>query len=120
MTIVPPVDDAELAAWYRAADVFCLPSVARSEAFGLVQLEAHASGTPVVCTDLPTGVPWVNVDGETGLVVPVGDAAALGAALSRILGEDVMRARMGDRARERALAEFTRDADGRTHAGGLR
>jgi glycosyltransferase involved in cell wall biosynthesis len=109
VTFVPPVDDAELAAWYRAADVFCLPSVARSEAYGLVQLEAHASGTPVVCTDLPTGVPWVNVDGETGLVVPVGDAEALGAALARLLGDDALRARMGARAHERALAEFSVD-----------
>jgi len=107
VTIVPPVDDVELAAWYRAADVFALPSVARSEAYGLVQLEAHASGTPVVCTDLPTGVPWVNVHGETGLVVPVGDAAALGAALTRILGDDALRARMGEYARERAVADFS-------------
>jgi glycosyltransferase involved in cell wall biosynthesis len=106
VTFLPPVEDAELAAWYRAADVLCLPSVARSEAYGLVQLEAHASGTPVVCTDLPTGVPWVNVDGETGLVVPVGDAAALGSALARLLGDDALRARMGSYARERALAEF--------------
>lgn len=105
-TFLSPVEDAELAAWYRAADVLCLPSVARSEAYGLVQLEAHASGTPVVCTDLPTGVPWVNVDGETGLVVPVGDAEALGSALSRLLSDDALRARMGAHARERAVAEF--------------
>jgi rhamnosyl/mannosyltransferase len=106
---VPPVSDEELAAYFRAADVFCLPSVARSEAFGIVQLEAHASGTPVVCTDLPTGVPWVNVDGETGLVVPVGDADALASALTRLLDDDGLRARMGARARERVLAEFTVD-----------
>ena len=72
-----------------------------------MQLEAHASGTPVVCTDLPTGVPWVNVDGETGLVVPVGDAEALGAALARLLGDEALRTRMGAYARERALAEFS-------------
>jgi rhamnosyl/mannosyltransferase len=107
VTIVPPVDDAELAAWYRAAAVFALPSVARSEAYGLVQLEAHASGTPVVCTGLPTGVPWVNIHGETGLVVAVGDAPALGAALARILSDDALRARMGAYARERALADFS-------------
>jgi glycosyltransferase involved in cell wall biosynthesis len=107
VTFVPPVDDAELAAWYRAAHVFCLPSVARSEAYGLVQLEAHASGTPVVSTDLPTGVPWVNRDGETGRVVPVGDSAALAAALSEVLSDDAGRARMGAFARERALADFT-------------
>ncbi|MDO8962997.1 MAG: glycosyltransferase [Coriobacteriia bacterium] len=107
LTFVPPVTDDELAAYMRAADVFCLPSVARSEAFGIVQLEAHASGTPVVCTDLPTGVPWVNRDGETGLVVPVGDAAALASALRRLLSDDALRVRMGERARERVLAEFT-------------
>ena len=71
----PPQDDDELAAWYHAADVFCLPSVARSEAFGLVQIEAHAAGTPVVSTNLPTGVPYANLDGVTGLIVPPGDAA---------------------------------------------
>jgi len=106
VTFIPPVDDAELAAWYRAADVFCLPSVARSEAYGLVQLEAHASGTPVVSTDLPTGVPWVNRDGETGFTVPVGDVAALASALSRLLSDDALRARMGARARERATTTF--------------
>lgn len=109
ISFVPPVSDEELAAYFRAADVFCLPSVARSEAFGIVQLEAHASGTPVVCTDLPTGVPWVNVDGETGLVVPVGDAGALASALRRLIADDDLRARMGQRARERVLAEFTVD-----------
>jgi glycosyltransferase involved in cell wall biosynthesis len=110
VTFVAPVDDAELAAWYRAAAVFCLPSVARSEAYGLVQLEAHASGTPVVSTSLPTGVPWVNRDGETGLVVPPGDADALAAALRRLLADDDLRARMGARARERVLESFTVDA----------
>jgi glycosyltransferase involved in cell wall biosynthesis len=107
VTFVAPVDDEELAAWYRAAAVFCLPSVARSEAYGLVQLEAHASGTPVVCTDLPTGVPWVNRDGETGLVVPVGDAEALASALRKLLTDDALRASMGARARERVLESFT-------------
>ncbi len=107
VTFLPPTSDEELAAWYRAAAVFCLPSVARSEAYGLVQLEAHASGTPVVSTDLPTGVPWVNRDGETGLVVPPGDEDALARALTRLLADDGLRARLGEDARERALAEFT-------------
>ncbi len=107
VTFLGPQPDAELAAWYRAADVFCLPSVARSEAFGLVQIEAHASGTPVVSTDLPTGVPFANLDGVTGLTVPVGDSDALAAALDRLLADDELRTRLGAQARERARAEFT-------------
>lgn len=103
----PPVDDAELAAWYHASDVFALPSVARSEAFGLVQIEAHAAGTPVVSTDLTTGVPYANLDGVTGLTVPVGDIDALGEALRRILGDEELRARLGAQAQERALRDFT-------------
>jgi glycosyltransferase involved in cell wall biosynthesis len=107
LTLLPPQGEAELLAWYRAADVLCLPSVASSEAFGLVQIEAHAAGTPVVSTDLPTGVPYANLDGLTGLTVPPGDADALAAALRRLLGDDELRARLGSQARERALAEFT-------------
>lgn len=105
----PPVDEADLAAWYHAADVFCLPSVARSEAFGLVQLEAHASGLPVVSTDLTTGVPFVNEHGVSGLVVPPSDAEALASALKELLGDDELRARLGRQAKERALDRFTID-----------
>jgi len=104
---VPPLPDDELIAWYHAADVFCLPSVARSEAFGLVQLEAHASGTPVVSTTLTTGVPFVNEHEVTGLTVPPSDVAALGAALNRILADDEFRARLGKQARERAVRDFS-------------
>jgi rhamnosyl/mannosyltransferase len=106
-TFLPPLSDAELTSWYLAADVLCLPSVARSEAFGLVQIEAHAAGTPVVSTALPTGVRFANLDGVTGLVVPPGDAAALRAALERLLADDGLRRRLGGQARERALREFT-------------
>jgi len=107
VTFLPPVDDDELVAWYHAADVFCLPSVARSEAFGLVQMEAHASGTPVVSTTLTTGVPFVNQDGLTGLTVAPGDVAALAAALRTLITDESLRARMGAAARERALRDFT-------------
>lgn len=99
-------DPDDLVAWYHAADVFCLPSVARSEAFGLVQLEAHASGTPVVSTALTTGVPFVNQHGVTGLVVPPGDVRALADALGTLVADDALRARLGRQAAERALAEF--------------
>lgn len=104
---MPPQPDEDLVAWYHAADVFCLPSVARTEAFGLVQLEAHASGTPVVSTTLTTGVPFVNQDGVTGLTVPPSDADALARALNQLLSDDELRVRLGDQARERALRDFS-------------
>jgi len=107
VTFLDPVDDAELAAWYHAADVFCLPSVARSEAYGLVQLEAHASGTPTVSTTLTTSVPFVNQHGVTGLTVPPGDVAALTEALRALVDNETLRRRMGATARERARVEFS-------------
>ena len=92
------IPEEDLAAYFHACDVFCLPSVEQSEAFGLVQLEAMACGKPVVCTQLNNGVNVVNVAGETGFAVPVRDALALGQSLARLLGDPVLRQRMGDQA----------------------
>ena len=64
-------------------------------------------GAPVVSTSLTTGVPFVNQDGRTGLVVPPGDADSLAAALTRLVEDEGLRARLGVQARERALREFT-------------
>ena len=107
ITFLSPMDDNDLWAYYRAADVFCLPSVANSEAFGLVQIEAHAAGTPAISTNLPTSVPYANLDGVTGLTVNVGDAPALTSALNRLLGDDELRTRLGHQAQQRALSQFT-------------
>ncbi len=97
----------ELTALYNACDVFVLPSVTRAEAFGMVQIEAMSCRKPVICTDLPSGVPWVNQHGVTGLVVPPGDPAALGLALAQLLDDPAARARMGDAGRQRVEAAFT-------------
>jgi len=102
------VSDDDLPAYYEAADVFVLPSTAKTEAFGVVQAEAMAAGLPVVSTDLPTGVPWVNQDGVSGLVVPTGDVQALGAALVRLVEDPGLRARLGQGARLRAERLFAR------------
>jgi glycosyltransferase involved in cell wall biosynthesis len=101
------VDQTMLAALYHACDVFVLPSVTRAEAFGMVQIEAMACRKPVVSTSLPSGVPWVNKDGETGIVVPPGDVPALRDALSTLVADPDLRARMGERGRARVMTEFT-------------
>jgi glycosyltransferase involved in cell wall biosynthesis len=101
------VEDEELAALYRACNVFVLPSVTRQEAFGVVQLEAMAAGKPVVSTDLGTGVGWVNRDGETGYVVPPRDARALHDALRRLLADAKLQKSMGEAAAKRVRSEFT-------------
>ena len=108
-TLLPALAAEDLAVWFNAAHVLCLPSVARSEAFGLVQLEAHAAGTPVVSTGLTTGVPFVNKDGVTGLTVEPGSADELARALRMLVEDDSLRERLGRQAKERARAEFTID-----------
>jgi rhamnosyl/mannosyltransferase len=103
------VADEELPAFYQAADVFVLPASHRSEAFGVVQLEAMAAGTPVVSTDLGTGTSFVNQDGLTGFVAPARDASALARAVNRLLADSELRRSMGEEGRRRVLEHFTVD-----------
>ncbi|ARZ70365.1 glycosyl transferase family 1 [Streptomyces albireticuli] len=102
---VKGVSDAELVDLVRSAQVACVPSL--YEGFSLPAAEAMATGTPLLAT---TGgaIPEVaGPDGETCLAVPPGDAGALAAGLTRLLGDADLRRRLGAAGRERVLARFT-------------
>jgi glycosyltransferase involved in cell wall biosynthesis/lipopolysaccharide/colanic/teichoic acid biosynthesis glycosyltransferase len=95
---------------YRCADIFALPSVARTEAFGIVAVEAMAAGLPLVTTELSTGTSYHNRDGETGFVVPPGDINTLADRLSRLAADESLRLSFGLSGKERAREHFEEDS----------
>src|SRR5687768_12399753 len=107
------LEDDQLASAYASADAFVLPSLDRGEAFGLVLLEAMRAGLPVVASAIPgSGIGFVVEEGESGLLVPPGDTAALAEALAR-LADPALRMRLGKAALARWSGSFTleREAD---------
>lgn len=110
VVLVGRLSDSALHALFERATLYCLPSISRAEAFGVVLLEAMAYGLPIVATDIPgSGVPWVNQQGTSGFNVPIGNPEALAAACNQILASPELRSRLSQGARQRFLAEFTED-----------
>jgi rhamnosyl/mannosyltransferase len=99
----------DLVPYYQTCEFLVFPSNARSEAFGLVQIEAMACGKPVINTDLPTGVPEVSLDGKTGLTVPVGDHQKLAQAIKSLWEDDKLRLKFGQEAGKRAESVYALD-----------
>lgn len=95
---VGSLDQRELALYYAAADICAVPSL--TESFGLVALEAMACGTPVVATRV--GGLQTVVTPESGLLVPPGDAEALGRAIARLIDDQDLRLHLAAGARDRA------------------
>lgn len=105
------VDDVRLAALQVAADALVLPSLDRSESFGVVQLEAMRAATAVIASDVPgSGVSSVAQHGVTGLHVPPGDAVALADAIGRLEGDRDLCQRMGAAGQVRWQERFSLDA----------
>jgi rhamnosyl/mannosyltransferase len=101
------VPDAALHLCYQACQVLCLPSVSRSEAFGLVLLEAMSRGRACVATAVPgTGMTQVVSHGETGLIVPPDSAEALADALRQLQARPELPERYGQAGRERFVSEY--------------
>ena len=102
------VPDEEVPTLYGACDVFVLSSVMKTEAFGIVQIEAMSCGRPVVATRIPeSGVAWVNEDGVSGLNVDPGDPEALADAIRRICEDQKSWQRYAEGAKSRFEHMFT-------------
>jgi glycosyltransferase involved in cell wall biosynthesis len=108
VTFTGDVHNHKMPPYFHASDIYLLPSVAVSEAFGIVQIEAMASSIPVINTSLKSGVPSVSRDGESGFTVEPANTEALAQAIQRLLGDTELRRRFGAEGRARAEREFSK------------
>lgn len=105
--LVGRISEQEMSAYYKAADLFCLPSILRSEAFGVVLLEAMAYSLPIVTTNiLGSGVPWVNQHNKTGINVEPNNTEELAEAINYLLNNKEVAKSMGYAAKKRFESEF--------------
>lgn len=109
------LDDDALRAHLAAADAFALPASNRAESFGIATVEAQAMGLPAVVCDVGTGTTEAIDPDRTGLAVP-NDDQALADALRRLLDDHELRARLGGRARPRAIERHSLHAAGERFA----
>jgi glycosyltransferase involved in cell wall biosynthesis len=109
------IPDETVGAYYQAAQVVALTSRNESEAFGMCLLEGLACGKPLLTTNLKTGVKSVNIDGVTGLHVPVGDVGAISKSLSRLLEDEALQKKLGEAGHRHFLTNYQRSAVVQAH-----
>ena len=109
------VSDAEKMALLDGCRALVLPSHLRSEAFGMVLVEASMRCKPLVSCEIGTGTTFVNSDRQTGIVVPPEDAAALARAMQALHDDPDMAQEMGQRARQRYQCLFSGEALGHAY-----
>jgi glycosyltransferase involved in cell wall biosynthesis len=102
VTFLGYVPNEHLAIEYKNADFFVLPSIDGSEAFGIVQAEAMSYGLPVINTDLPSSVPFVSLNGVTGITIPPSNPVALASAIKKLCDEPVFYEKCSRNALQRA------------------
>lgn len=110
------ITDHEKVALLRRCRALVLPSHLRSEAFGMVLVEAAMHGRPLVSCEIGTGTSFVNAHEETGIVVPPEDPAALARAMTTLLRDGNLATAMGRAARDRYERLFSGPALGRAYA----
>ena len=104
------VRENEVPAYYTACKLFCLPSVQKTEAFGIVQIEAMSSAKPVVATKIPgSGVAWVNEHGVSGLNVTPGNPQEIAEAIQTIIEDEQTYQMFAEGARKRYETYFTQE-----------
>ena len=107
VVFVGAVDDADKCALLSLCYALAFPSHLRSEAFGISLLEGAMYGKPMISSEIGTGTSYINIDGETGLVVPPSDPHAFGAAMRTLWDNPALAQAMGERAEARFQQLFT-------------
>lgn len=101
------IPDEELPVYYHACDIYCMSSVQKTEAFGIVQIEAMSCGKPLIATNIPeSGVSWVNKHGVSGLNVAPMEPKELADAIQAILNNDETYQRLAEGSKERFWETF--------------
>lgn len=107
-----PLPDTEKNALLQLSRVIVFPSHLRSEAFGISLLEGAMFGKPMISSEIGTGTSYINISGQTGLVVPPSDAAALKAAMHQLWHDQELAEKLGQAAAERYSQLFTAERMG--------
>lgn len=108
VSMIGRVKEKDRDAWMGAATVFCLPSVEKNEAFGIVLIEAMSAGIPLVATKIPgSGTHWVNSHEISGLNVSVGSPEELSDAILKIVNDEKFHKELSENARKRWKEMFT-------------
>ena len=99
----------------KACDFMVLPSISKAEAFALVQIECMAFGKPIINTNLPSGVPYVSLDGKTGITLEPENVEQLRDAMDRMVSDGELRDAYGKAARKMVEERYVNEAFVREH-----